>query len=179
MKIKNIFLIVSLITLTMLSGCDTIDSLDTFPINIPINIELSVAGNYTNITKSGNICLNESDTYKKYENQIKSISFLEASMRTISVTPLSLSGHVSVTLADGSGNLLFSKDLGIIKPADYISTPYVIPLTQQEINSLNTYLNTSGDKCFTTAVTVSGLPGGTTQAIDISMDMVFLSETEF
>jgi hypothetical protein len=179
MKIKNILSIISIIVLTILGGCDTIDSLDTFPLNIPVNIEISVAGNFTSVTRSGDICLSESDTYQKYEDKIKSITFLEAAFRTKAVTPSTLSGHVSLTLADGSGNLLFSKDFGTIKPADYISTPYILPLTQTEINAINTYISTQGNKCFTAAVTVSGLPGGTSQSIDISIDMVFLSETKF
>jgi hypothetical protein len=178
-KIKNNYIILVLVFVLLLSGCDVLDSLNTFPLNIPISIELSVAGNYTSITKSGDICLDESDTYKKYEKKIKDITFLEAAMRTISASPQNLKGHVYLTLADGSGNILFNKDFGVIKPSDYISSPYILPLNQKEIESINTYLNTSGSKCFTAAVTVNDMPGGVSQSIDISIDMVFLSETEF
>ena len=179
MKIKKLLSMVSIFAIISISGCDSINSLNTFPLNVPLSVEINVAGNFQNIAQSGDICLDQSDTYQKYKDKIKNITFLQAAFRTLSVTPSNLSGNVTLKLEDGNGNLLFNKNLGNIKPSDYINTPYILPLTSQDIANINAYISVTGNQCFNATVTVTGLPGGSDQAIDVSIDMVFQSDTKF
>jgi hypothetical protein len=179
MKLKKLLSIFSVLAVVSLSGCDSITSLNTFPLNLPINVELSLAGNVTSVNKSGGICLDTSQTYIKYKDKIQSITFLAASFRTISATPSTMTGNVTLTLANGSGSTLFTKALGVIKPSDYLVNSYNLSFTENEIDAVNAYIAITGNRCFTATVSATGLPGGSNQELIVSLDMVFESTTKF
>ena len=77
---------------------------------------------------------------------------------------------------------LFSENIQGAKPGDYVNTPYVISLTEAEIQAIDSYLasalEATGQLCFTSGLTVQITAGGTTNSLQGAIDIVFEAETE-
>jgi hypothetical protein len=182
---KNFIRISSSLLLLLLmltwNGCDEFNSL---PLNIPFTLKVHMEGVNTELSDSTSYCLStDSDTYNEYKAKIKSLHFVEAAYRTLSVTPADLSGDIAVTLNDGNNNELFHSVIQGVTPADYMkpNSPYILPLTQEQIDLLNEYLNSllNEGACFTGKVTVNNISGNPPFNIDAAIDMVIEADMEY
>jgi len=82
-KIIKAFVIVIAITLSFISN--SCDEFESFPLNIPFQIDIVVSGSTNPSQSTSNYCLNESETFEGYLGDIESIKFVEAAWRTDSV----------------------------------------------------------------------------------------------
>ena len=138
-KIIKAFVVVFAVALSFVSN--SCDKFDTFPLNIPFSVTVTVSGNNNPATASSQLCLSESTTYQDYVDDIEKLTFVEAAWRTDSVKNIT-TGTVKVTVRVVGGATLFQKTLAGTNPADYISSPFILTLTDLEIQAINTYLNT-------------------------------------
>jgi len=164
------------------NGCDSFNSL---PLNIPFTLNVHVTGSDNTISNSSPLyCLNtDSQTYTEYRDKINSLHFVEAAYRTKNVFPQELSGNITVALQDGDGNSLFSYTIQGANPADYMApnSPYILQLTQQQIDFINTHLNSllNSGACFTAVITVDNISGGNPPySVDGAIDMVIEADTD-
>ncbi len=154
--LTHILIIITAVVPFLFSGC-ILDALNTLTQNIPITQEFNISSNATSYTKSETIDLSNSSTYQRYQDKIQQVKFITAQYRTKSVTPSDLSGNVSITLKDKSGNLLFTYPLGTISPADYESTPYKLTLTSAQIGLINAYLSTLSNRTFDATISITNI----------------------
>src|SRR5512139_1495353 len=110
-----LFLLAAAASFTVLS-CD---KFDTFPLNIPMSVEIVSQGSNPLIEQSESFCLINDEDFQKYRDKIKRVTFIEAAWRTKSVSS-NLRGTIVLTLRDENGNLLFSKTLPGADPAAYM-----------------------------------------------------------
>ncbi len=142
----------------LFSGC-ILDALNSLTENIPISQEFHISSSQTSYTKSETFDLSNSSTYQRYENKIQQIEYVRAEFRTVadSVIPADLSGDITVTLKDDSGNLLFEKQLNNVKPADYETTPYQLNLNSTEIAAINAYVSVLSNRVFTATISITNI----------------------
>ena len=164
------------------NGCDEFNHL---PLNIPFSLNVSVSGSDNTLSDTSDpFCISsDSQTYNEYQDKIRSLHFVEAAFRTISVTPADLSGDITVTLLDGDGNEIFRYVIPDAAPADYMkpNSPYILQLRQEQIDFINLnldqLLNTGA--CFSASFTVENINGQPPYHIDGAIDMVIEADTEF
>ncbi len=165
-----------------LTSCDIVDALKNYPVNIPYSQEFTATGSNNSISESQTFCINNSDTYQQYRDKIKSLKFSEIAFRTISYSPENLQGDVTITLKDGNGVTLFTESIPGAKASDYVTTPYKITLTENEIQAINTYLEAvlaaQGEICFTGSFNIDITSGAGTHTITGALDLVFEADTE-
>ena len=183
MKLKNKLIIIGIsLSLLFTTSCDIVDSLSTYPVNIPYSHTFSTSGTNTSIVETETFCVNDNDTYQEYSDKVNKVTFVEVAFRVISFSPSNLEGDINVFLQDGNGVTLFSENIQGAKPGDYVNTPYVISLTDSEIQAIDSYLATAleatGQLCFTSGLTVQITAGGTTNSLQGAIDIVFEAETE-
>ena len=162
------------------NGCD---QFNTLPLNIPFTMKVAVEGSEQTLSNSTNFCLStDSQTYDDYKDKIKSLHFIEAAFRTLSVSPSDITGNITVSLQDGNGTTLFSYAIPGVNPSDYMkpNSPYILQLTQAQIDFINTYLSNvlNSGACFTATITVDNLTGNPPYSIKGAIDMVIEAETE-
>lgn len=172
-NLTHILIIIAVAVPFLFSGC-ILDALNTVTQNIPINKKFYISSSDTSYSKSETIDLSNSTTYQRYEDKIQQISFVQAEFRTVadSVIPSNLSGNVTLTVKDNSGNLLFSYPLGTITPADYESSPFQLSLSSSEIKLINDYLSTLSNKIFVATISITNV-SPTPYSLVCAIDIVF------
>ncbi|GBD91307.1 hypothetical protein BMS3Abin04_02033 [bacterium BMS3Abin04] len=177
--IAAIFLGLLVVSLT---SCDIADALKNYPVNIPYSVEFTATGSNNSISESQTFCIDSSDTFQEYKDKIKDIKFTEISFRTISYIPENLQGDVTITLKDGNGVILFTESITGVKASDYVTTPYKITLTADEIQAINQYLQavleTQSQICFTGSFSIDITSGEGNHTIKAALDLVFEAGTE-
>jgi hypothetical protein len=178
-KIKFIVPFFLVLFFLQMNSCDEINSIK---LNVPVTKYITATGSSTTITQSDSFCLDEtSDTYKSYQDKIKSLTFLEASYRTISVSDPSLQGDINVTLMDIYGKVLFSITIPGVNVANYMKpkSPYVIKLTQNQVQAINLYLSNLNNQCFKAVLTVANISGGSAPySVKGAVDILLTADTE-
>jgi len=161
------------------------DKFDTFPLNIPMSVEIISQGSNSPIVESEVFCLNNDQEFQEYRDKMKKVTFIEAAWRTKAVSA-NLQGNITLSLRDGNGNLLFTKTLPGADPAAYKAPnqPYVLTLSANEIQLINTYLEqvfSQGNQsfCFQATATITATSGSTPYLVDGFVDVVFEAETQF
>jgi len=178
-KIIKTFVVVFAVALSFVSN--SCDKFDTFPLNIPFSVTVTVSGNNNPATASSQLCLSESTTYQDYVDDIEKLTFVEAAWRTDSVST-NLSGTVKVTVRVVGGATLFQKTLAGTNPADYTSSPFVLPLSATEIQAMNDYLNSyleNPNQCLEASVEATVTSGTLPYYLRGIVDMVVEAETKF
>jgi hypothetical protein len=171
-QIKYFFPLLISIIFLQLNGCDELNSI---PLNIPVTITFDNQTGSNVTFDSGIYCLDsESDTYKEYRDKIQSLTFLQAAYRTTSNSNPSVQGDISVTIYNGSKQVLASFKISNIKPQDYIKTPLIIQLNQAQIQKINSSL--TGSTCLQAVVEITSLNGTTT--ISGAVDLVLQADTK-
>ncbi len=165
-------------SLLLNSGCDVINSFETLPINIPISLPVSISGNGDDLSETQNFCLENFPDFNEYQSDIEDINFVELSFRTKSFSPTNLRGNISFELMDASGNLIFMDELNNISPAEFEENPYVLQLSDEEINLMNQYLDSDGGTCFTGKVNLQITDGSGDNELVGIIDIVFEAETK-
>jgi hypothetical protein len=175
---KNIFAILLIIILISNQGCEVQNEiLNNYFLNLPLKQGITATGSNTTIFEQGTFCLSDYDDYENYIEEIQSIKYLAALYRTLPaavnpspppdslyLTPGLVGEKINITVIDGDGNLVFSRDLPTAAADDYVDTPYEIELTGDEIIQLNEYLAGFKDPakreflCFTATITMNNIP---------------------
>ena len=178
-KIIKAFVVVFAIALSFVSN--SCDKFDTFPLNIPFSVTIVTQGSNNPSIASSQLCLSESTTYQDYVDDIEKLTFVEAAWRTDSVKNIT-TGTVKVTVrVAGGGATLFQKTLAGTNPADYISSPYILTLTDLEIQAINTYLNTyleNPNQCLEASVEATVTSGTIPYYLRGIVDIVVEGETK-
>ena len=170
-----------LLLMVIWNGCDEFNHL---PLNIPFTLKFEMHGSNTTIADStASYCLStDSDTYDSYRDRIRSLHFIEAAYRTLSVTPADLTGDITITVKDGDNKELFSYTIPDATPADYLKPhpSYILQLTQAQIDIINAYLDSLLDvgACFKGTVTVKNITGQPPYSLNGAVDMVIEADTE-
>lgn len=175
-KYKFILLCLFSLIVFINDGCDI---LTDFSLNLPLQQGITATGNNTTISNSNTVYLSDYDAYSTNVENIKSITYLAVLFRTLprgenpfpppdslDLTPGLIGEKISVSVRDGDGNLVFARDLPTAAADDYLSTPYKIELTDDEITLMNKYLEGYKDPVisemlsFTGEITISNISGG-------------------
>lgn len=180
--IRSAVLAATVLIFSFTNGCDAFES---FPINIPFSIEFEASGSSNNISDTGSGCLDtNSETYIEYKNKIQSLTFVEAAYRTISINGgnQNVTGNINVTVRVPGGATLFSYTINNVRPADYLTSAFVLQLNEQELGAVRNYLQLFESlpaMCFEATYTLSNLTGGTPPyTIKGAVDFVLEAETE-
>lgn len=175
-KLLSIFLVSGIIAF---SSCDTIDSFESLPLNIPISLPLSVSGSNNQLDETQYFCLQNFSEFTKYQDDIDDLNFVEASFRTNSFSPSDLRGNLMLELKDANGTTIFMNKLNNVSPGDYVDTPYIIQLSESEIDLMNAYLDSDGglNSCFTGTVSLEVTQGSGNKNFIGIVDIVFEAET--
>lgn len=179
-KILRIFVVVFVVALSFVNT--SCDKFDTLPLNIPFAVTVTTQGNTNPSINSATYCLNESSTYRDYVEDIQKLTFVEAAWRTDSVKNIT-TGTVKVTVRVLGGATLFQKTIAGTNPSAYLSpnAPYVLTLTDTEIEALNTYLNNylkEPNQCLQATVEATVTAGTAPYYLRGIIDMVVEAETK-
>jgi len=147
---------VMVLSLFSLNGC-ILDAFDTLTQNIPYSKEFPLSSSQTTYSNSQTIDLSSSTVYKNYQDKIEEIKFIRAEYRTVSVDPSNLSGNITITLKDASGNILFSRELGQLSASDYIEKPRELTLNSTQIGLINNYLSKLSNRILIATISVTNI----------------------
>lgn len=195
MKNLNKYFFLSLLAFGILAnqGCDI---LNNYFLNLPLKQGITATGNNTTISNSDTVFLSDYDAYEDNIEEIQSITYLAALYRTLprgenpnpppdslDLTPGLVGQNIEVTVTDGDGNLVFTRNLPSAVADDYLTTPYEVELTANEISLINEYLADFKDKSkrdmlsFTGSITMNNISGGSgppytlTGQVEILLDL--------
>ena len=160
--LKTVIFSVAAIFMFTRSSCDAFES---FLFNLPISVTITATGT-NNPSGNESYCLDDDETYQDFKDKINTVTFVEAYVTTVSVSPINLQGDVTVTIREGtnaSGPVLFTTTLNNARPADYISPnpAYKLPLTEADIQAVNDALE-QGVTCFYGELEVTDISNGAT-----------------
>ncbi|NWF91037.1 MAG: hypothetical protein HXY50_16445 [Ignavibacteriaceae bacterium] len=179
-RIIKLFVVIFAVALSFTStSCDEFSS---FPINIPFSITVVTQGSNNPAISNAQYCLTESETYEDYVDDIEGLTFVQAAFRTDSVKNIT-NGTIKITLSVIGGSTIFQKTLSNINPADYKSPngPFVLALTDTEIQALNTYFNQyleNPNQCLQATVEATVNTGTPPYYLKGIIDMVVEAETK-
>lgn len=178
MKKTKKYLLLILITSTIFLN-QSCDILENFFLNLPLKQGVTATGSSTTISRSETIYLSDYDAYADNIEKIKNIKYLAALYRTLprgenpfpppdslDLTPGLVGLNIVVTVVDGDGNLVFTRNLPTAAADDYIGAPYKVELTDAEITLMNQYLADYKDPVkrdllsFTGTVTMNNITAG-------------------
>jgi len=164
---KNIFNLKILLLLLFFAisfqGCEI---LENYLLNLPLKQAITSTGNEPNISETESICLEDYEAYSDNIDEIQSVKYVAALYRTLDslqLTPGLAGENINVTVVDGDGTLLFTRNLPTAVADDYIETPYKIELTDSEIALLNGYLaqyKQNNNLCFIATLTMDNISAG-------------------
>ena len=181
---KYIFLFLVSFIFFFNQGCDI---LENFFLNLPLKQPITTTGNGPVISETEVVCLAEYDAYQDNIDEIQNVLYVSALYRTLDtpqLTPGLTGSNISVTVVDGNGNLMFTKNLPTANADDYIDEPYVLELTAQEIALLNGYLALYKDEtlwntvCFSSTLTVDNVSGSSGPPFTLTGQVELLLELE-
>lgn len=162
-------------------SCEEFENLE---INVPFSIEITRDGNHPDDHELDTLCLDtESETFRQHMDEFENLTFVEAAIRVKAVNPTSMTGTISVSVKKLDGTILFTQTLTNVRPADYMTTPYVIQLTPAQIQLINAYLSMiqqhQVSPCFIGELDTSGIPGwDVTKSITVVIDIVIRGEVK-
>lgn len=161
-KIKLMLVAVLLMpAMFLFNGCDTVENLETLPLNIPMSFNFAMSGSTFPITQIENYCLEDNPTYNDFKNKIDSISFVEMSARIDTLSSNTLVADVMVKLETASGVLLYSYTQSSVALAQWKTTPFTFALSAADIMLIDNFLRAIGQRCLKATATVSNITGGT------------------
>ncbi|MBN1638996.1 MAG: hypothetical protein JW866_08515 [Ignavibacteriales bacterium] len=177
--IKTFFLAAVLSTSFIFISCEEFENLE---INVPFSIELTRQGIHPDDYERDTVCLDtESSTFQEYMNDFESLTFVEAALRVKEVIPTNMTGDIYLWVVSSTGDTLISESVLNVRPADYMNTPYVLPLSAQEIQLINNYLaliqQNQVQPCFEGILQTQNIPGwDINKKIVFSIDIVIQGE---
>ena len=176
-KIITIFILS--ISLFLSSGCDIIDSLESYDANISGSVPVNPSGDDALIFEQEFFCLSHNETYQDYADKVESIEFVAAAYRTDESYTGDVRGNITVTLTPSVG-LPITRTIPNADPADYIDTPYEFVLTEAELAGLNetlqTQLEAGFDICLNASVSIAITSGTPPYSVDGIVDYNFIAE---
>jgi hypothetical protein len=196
MKNKYIYIILSLVAFIVFlnQGCDI---LNNFSLNLPLKQGITATGNNTTISSSKTVHLSDYDAYSDNIDKIKNIKYLAALYRTLprgenpspppdslNLTPGLTGENIIVSVTDGDGNLVFTRNLPSAAADDYLTTPYEVKLTDDEIILMNEYLAEYKDPVkretlnFTGTITMNNISAGSGPPYTLTGQVEILVELE-
>jgi hypothetical protein len=171
--LKSSVLTFAIFSAVLLNGCDIFEN---FLFNLPVSVTIISSGT-TNPSGSQTFKLDTVQTYQDYKDKLNSIVYVEAYIKTQSITDTSIRGNGSFRLYAGTnsgGQLLAEHVANNIRPADYMSPnpAYKVELTPAQITAINQALADDVTEFYgeySVAITSGGLnpPNVITVRIDI------------
>lgn len=163
-KINSLKILLLIITFVLsFQGCEI---LENYLLNLPLKQPITSTGNGPTISETESICLEDYDAYSDNIDEIQSVEYVAALYRTLETSQLTpgLAGqNINVTVVDGDGLLIFTRNLPTAVADDYIDTPYKIELTNSEVALLNGYLalyKENNNLCFVATLTMNNISAG-------------------
>lgn len=176
--IASFIAVVVLTTAFLFSGCDTVENLESLPLNIPITLEFKASGLLT-ISDQSSYCLEQSPTYNDFKDKIDSISFVEMIARVDSLSSNSLTGDLEVKLETQSGLLLYQNTILSAPLATFKTTPFKFAMQAADIQAIDNFLKAIGQRCLKGTITVSNISGGTLpNYIGVSVDILLRAKAK-
>lgn len=174
--IKYLPLIPALIFAGLLNGC-ILDALDQLVQNFPFSAVISVSGTQSDMTSTTTFYIpGSSRTMSDYSDKLKKLEFGGyGTFRDSLASPSDLQGNVTIELSV-NGKKVYSKDLGLIRPASYKLTPYKLTFTPEQIQTINNELvnfKTTGVRCTASIITKNVTPSQGQKNIIGVIDLVF------
>ncbi len=158
-----------------MTGCDIFEN---FQFGLPISFVVSTSGNDNSPSGSESYCLEQNETYQDYAEDINSITFVEAHVVVVSISPgdEDAIGSGTLRLFEGTaptGNPLFTHTESNIRPADYMTpNSYIVSLTQAQLDAVNEALKNS--TCFYADYVFNVTSGGSAPyAIEFKVDALY------
>lgn len=163
MKKINLMLVAVLLLpgMFLFNGCDTVENLETLPLNIPMSFNFAISGSTFPITQIQNYCLEDNPTYNDFKNKIDSISFVEMSARIDTLSSNSLVADVVIQLETSSGLPIFTYSQSAVALAQWKTTPFTFTLAASDIDAIDNFLRSIGQRCLKATAIVSNITGGT------------------
>ncbi len=162
----------------MFNGCDTVENLESIPLNIPITLEFQASGNAP-ITDQSSYCLEQSPTYNDFKDKIDSISFVEMVARVDSLSNNALTGDMLVKLETQSGILLYENTILSAPLSSYKTVPFRFVMQAADIQAIDNFLKAIGQRCLKGTVTISNVSGGTAPYyIGVSVDIMLRAKAK-
>ncbi len=158
---KFLFIII-VVSFFIFNGCDELNNL---PINIPSPpIYFSSSGQNNFSSDDGTVCLSGSEEWNDNLDDIESVQFVAASFWSDLGTTAGLIGDITLTLREGSANgpIIFVWSYDNLVAADYQENALEINLSDDQIASMNLYLDTYqnfGDLCFYAILETNNISG--------------------
>ncbi|MBN2571912.1 MAG: hypothetical protein JXA68_07280 [Ignavibacteriales bacterium] len=181
-KLIKTFLVAALLSISLLFvSCEEFENID---INVPFSIELTRQGLHPDDYERDTVCLDtESSTFQEYRNKFQNLTFVEAALRVKEVIPTTMTGDIYLWIISGTGDTLIAESVINVRPADYMNTPYVLPLSANEIQLINNYLaliqQNQVQPCFEGILQTQNIPGwDINKKIVFSIDIVIRGEVE-
>ncbi len=175
---SSILFLLLFISLTF-NSCD---ELQTFPVNVPIIFPFAVEGNSTSSNDSSDVCIDKVKILEDNQDQIKNIRFIKAAYWTESATA-GLSGDLSFTIISSDGAPILGINLPNVSVENYMSTPYKLKLTDNEVESLESFLRAfiNNNECFTAKLSINNITTsqGTQYNLAGKVELVVEATVEF
>lgn len=160
MKIRLKYFLAVLITLVgfIYTGCDQFENVF---LNLPINKEITAAGNGPDIFERETICFSDYDSFNDNADDIEEIKYVTSAFFTINATSGLQGTGIIATLYQGDGfTPIFSFTMPSAVADDYKNNPLKLQLNQQQIDMLNNYLaNYQTNNCFVAELRVENVTG--------------------
>ena len=163
-KIYNLKILLLLILFAFFfQSCEI---LENYLLNLPLKQSITSTGNGPTISETESICLEDYEAYSDNIDEIQNVEYVAALYRTLDTSQLTpgLAGqNINVTVVDGDGILVFTRNLPTAVADDYIETPYEIELIDSEIALLNGYLKQykeNSNLCFVATLTMDNITAG-------------------
>lgn len=158
------------------------NSINTLPLNIPFSFQITAQGNSNPSISSAYYCLSNSSTYQNYVEKIDKLTFIEAAWRIDSLKNI-ITGSVklNVKVKNIVDNTIFQKTLPSTNPLNYKGKPYILPLTDSEIQVLNNYFNNyhkDPSKCLEASIEITVTNGTAPYYLKGNLDMVVEAKTK-
>jgi hypothetical protein len=151
---KYLMPVMLVFSVVFFNGCD----LDSLPLNVPITRDFNLSGNADAVFDSETFSL---DDYEDFVgDDINTVTYVRSAVRVLTVSDPDLTGNIVINLRNGSG-FNFTATLNNVRPADYISDPYILNLTGEQVQDLNDYINSSVERIFTVSFEVTNISAAT------------------
>jgi hypothetical protein len=177
--IKSSLLLFTILVAVVMNGCD---ALENFLFDLPIDFEVTASDN-SGKSQGEYYCLDQNSTYNDYVDKLNSVTFVEAHIVTIDISPgdEGIQGDGTLRLYEGtfaSGTPLLTYTDSNVKLADhYKPNGYKLALTQDKINAVNASL-ADGNTCFYAEYVITNVQGNDGEyTVELKIDVLMQLDT--
>jgi hypothetical protein len=149
------FLLMSVIAVLFISGCD----LGSLPLNVPITVPFALTSQTNSLEQQKNFCLSQYEGLDE-TSKLQRITYVQSAFRIDSLSNNNLTGTLRVEVKH-NGSLIFFYQIASARLADYKTTPKILDLTSEQIQAINVFFENNKDACLDVQVQVSNISSAT------------------